>query len=281
MNMKVINIRNITLTVLSLLVMSGCFQKKFETAALEPNDSDLNKIIGGIDVNLEDPLSKNIAMLLNTETSEICTATLIEKYEGNVTVQALLTAGHCVPSEKENLNVYFDLNPLSENSVTTPAAVENIITHQEYSRGKVDSVDLAIVFLQHKFPSNFYAVKINTKQFPLIGKKIYLAGYGNNSALVDSEGFGKLRKVETIISSLSEGFIEVDQSNGKGICDGDSGGPAFIKRGDHYILVGVSKLVYDKNNTGRPSCLNVSKFTSTAKYYDWILKVLMTSSKQP
>lgn len=252
--------------------LTGCFQN-IETAGFDDNDSTA-KIIGGSPVIQSDPISKSAVMLLNSETSEVCTATIIAVSNIDKSSGALLTAGHCVPKEIENLSVYFDPNPFSDSSNAESANVEKIFVHDQYQSKQLDSVDLAIIFLNKKIPPGYTAINITEDSPPKLNEAIHLAGYGNSSA-IESEGFGVLRKVTNIISSVSEDFIEVNQTNGKGICDGDSGGPALIKRNGEYVLVGVSKLTYDKDNTGAPSCLNVSKFTAIKKYQDWIIKTLL------
>lgn len=261
------------LTIFSLAALcslSGCAEPN-ESGLISDSgqfleEQDTYAILGGQAVKFKDRIGKSTVMLLNLETNELCTGTLISPY-------AILTAGHCIPKNKESLQVYFSLNPLAPNGQIEAREVSEILIHPKYNPAKLlESVDLALLQLPQVAPAYYRSVSLPQENSELEqGKNLILAGYGNSSAQ-KSVGYGRLRRVTVQVSAVTGAFFEVDQSIGKGICDGDSGGPAYELVGKKLTLVGVSKLVYDKAQTGAENCRTYSQFTSLIQndIQEWI-----------
>ncbi len=266
--------RYLPILVFSLLSsLIGCSENSFSGAP--ENLSRSYGILGGQDVVGSDPVARSTVMLLNLETNEICTGTAVSD-------QALVTAAHCVPQEKENLQIFLAVNPLDEKSDVETSAISKIVVHSDYNAAEpMKSVDLAILHLREKLPISYQAVSVAKASAFKVGQDILLAGYGNNSSQ-EIEGFGRLRQVRASVSEIAGSFFEVDQSLGKGICDGDSGGPVFVVEGETLTLLGVSKLVYDKKQTGADNCLTTAQFVSVGQesIQQWILKSLLQNTQQ-
>ena len=86
---------------------------------------------------------------------------------------------------------------------------------------------------------------------------------------ISMEGNGQLRKTTVTIAdpiySLSE--ISVNQDRGTGFCHGDSGGPAYVMRGNRYYLVGIlSRTINDPFS----ECTHQAVFTSVPYYLRWL-----------
>lgn len=242
------------LLIAGLSSLMGCSDSSFSNAN-SGDWSDTYAILGGTDVQPKDPVAFSTVMLLNLESSEVCTGTLVSE-------RVLLTAAHCVPKETEHLQVFFSVNPLAEGSLVESAVIDRAEIHSDFNPDdSLNSVDVALLLLSVKAPEFYEPVSLAVEEDYHVEKHVVLAGYGVSSAL-KSEGFGRLRKVFTTISAVQDFFFEVDQRSGKGICDGDSGGPVFEIGSGKMKLMGVSKLMYDKSQSGVTNCLTTSQFTS-------------------
>ncbi len=69
-------------------------------------------------------------------------------------------------------------------------------------------------------------------------------------------------------------FIFVEQTLGKGICSGDSGGALYAKRGSEYYVVGVASYVGNAV-TQNGFCAGFGAYTNTLKYKSWITETFM------
>ena len=99
--------------------------------------------------------------------------------------------------------------------------------------------------------------------------QVVQAGFGraeaNRDALTDTSG--TLRQVEGIaLLKKSEDGKELHfKEDGKGSCNGDSGGPAFMKVGRSLVQVGINS-----RGTSRETCLEVGIFTNIIPHLPWI-----------
>lgn len=243
--------------------LMGCSEPSYSRENLFYNEK--NGILGGHTIDSKDRISLSSVFLVNSESNEICTGTL-------VTPKILLTAAHCIPQSSEDLQAFFSQQPLSDSAEVQGQEIDFAHTHPEFDRSQnMTSVDLALVVLKESAPAPFKPAILLRGGHIRLGQKVILAGYGNSSAH-NSEGFGVLRKVEARLSFVGPRFFEVNQNGGRGICDGDSGGPVFVATDGGLRLLGVSKLVYDKNQTGQVNCLTTAQFTATHSeaIYGWI-----------
>ena len=224
-------------------------------------------ILGGKDVNFDSREARRSAMLVDLETNQICSATLIRP-------QVLLTAAHCIPSDSSLLSVFFDVNPLAGSTQKAAIEVSKTVIHPQYTRNsELASVDLALVFLKNPAPK-FYRTALLPKESSLrLDQMVEVSGYGKKS-ITDDTSFGRLAQTKVEILGADEGFFEVDQKQGIGICDGDSGGSAFQENASGLVLVGVTKMAYDKYAQGTDTCLGVSQFTRVDRNLSWILQSL-------
>lgn len=259
-------------------------------------------IVGGQAVEENSWLAKGIVFLTqeyqvdrDTRTS-ICTATLIDQ-------NIILTAAHCVDRARNNvarLSVYFTYRPECDSQHGTlhrsKKNVAEVRIHPFWnpadtsvsSRG-----DVALIRIYGKAPSSYRPMKL-TNEFITLSEnlKITVAGYGmtNPDYYGDFGGSISLRVAEAapitaaeknylvqltddwneFNNSSSNEMIYIDQSRGKGVCGGDSGGPSFLKnaQGEH-VVTGVASFVMNPHNSNR-LCGYVAAHTSTFYHRAWI-----------
>jgi chymotrypsin-like protease len=165
--------------------------------------------------------------LLDDEDNErVCTGLLVSK-------DTILSAGHCF--DENVFTVLIDLGNHSYPSTT-------VVTHPglTFSLERGDN-DVAIVTFQPTQDSFFtepssYRVSVTP---PELGEELYFLGYGrgidDNSSRPRTLRFGVMR-----VSTISGQFIDAQYSGaGTTSCYGDSGGPALVKRGNTFHLVGI------------------------------------------
>lgn len=255
------------LLTLSLSLLSSASWARGNAVSTMPNTLPA-AIFGGVEVKAMEESSTHAVMLLNQESGGICTATVVGK-------KTLLTAAHCLPQNKDPnyLLAFFNISPFVSLAESMPVHVARMEIHPLYkNRSLFTSIDLALVILDEPIPEDYYPVLLPTKDLGMVAKeqKVELMGYGQT----DQGSSGELRKVEVAVSRTDAFFFEVDQGLGKGICDGDSGGPAFIVKNNKHVLVAVSKMDYDKNYLGASDCLGYSLFTKVGPHLKWIKKYL-------
>jgi secreted trypsin-like serine protease len=84
---------------------------------------------------------------------------------------------------------------------------------------------------------------------------------------VESSGAGVLRTTTVNVAENHDSEILLDQSQGRGACSGDSGGPAYIAQGGKYLLWGIT-------SRGTVGCDQDAIYTNALSYLDWINKTV-------
>lgn len=238
------------LLVTVLLFSSACEIQQRQTAG------GLNSNLGSGIINGK-PVGKNDATFWMTSRVlqknvgvwfPVCTASILSK-------ELILTAAHCVEYAKlQDLRIAFGAQPLSgtdqmdpEKQVDVEAkfttiAVKAVAIHPKYGSSETDH-DMALLLLAQEIPEKFKAVPLLSQvQMESIQENqkydVLLVGYGllSESPMVESK---ILRR--TIVPARFEGkHLVTDQTGGSGGCNGDSGGPAYLRMGRTLHLVGVT-----------------------------------------
>lgn len=241
-------------------------------------------IVGGKDTTKENVISKYVVLIYDNPTKTYCTGLLIQK-------NIILTAAHCIKSDQAGLSLAFGLKPLSGDYTLRQAA--KVLTHPLYKKNNTqDRNDLALILVKGDAPSGTQLLQIPGEEFPLKKGLLFTAtGYGRTSGKKDNtgkdtQGSGSLRHVELMIESVAEDESQfyVDQKAGKGICSGDSGGPALMRYNGKDYVVGIASAIswtvpseLDGNERkeyieNKDVCSEKSIYMNVKKFRSWILE---------
>jgi secreted trypsin-like serine protease len=265
----------------SVSVLSACSREGGEPhSKLEadhghrsPMASSEEYIVGGTKVRRGDPVAAATVALMQANDWTFCTGTLISN-------RHVLTAAHCL-ADFQGAELYVGFGPgalvkSTPSFAKSGAAVERVLASHYVVHGEFDQTavaqlhplhaphDIALVTLSADAPAGFQPMPMLTQQDGLvIGEPLILAGFG----LTQAEGgtSGQLRKVKTTLTGVwaEAAEIEFGDSPGKSACNGDSGGPAYVKRSGKYQLIGVT-------SRGLVGCGGGGIYTDVRSYQQWI-----------
>lgn len=281
------NLRNPFQSLVLVLVLTGLVAcspaSKVETQVTAQSTG----IIGGEPVASKDPIAKStVAIIASVVTKDgqegqsICTGSLLKN-------SMVLTAGHCVPvgDEFQEVALYIIFNPdLNKMQRTDVRLVTDAVIHPEY--GKMgqegeDANDVAVLKFAGALPRGYQTAKFLADESLLTtGTKVTLAGYG----LIETDGVNTksddhLRKVDVeIVESFGKTEILLDQTQGKGACHGDSGGPAFLNVDGTEYVWGITSRGAGKD--GKDDCSLVSVYTKVASQATFINEAMKTLNKR-
>ena len=244
------------------------------------------RIIGGHDVTGVNPLTRSVAALLMYKADQmdgaftVCTATFL-------TNQVLLTAAHCLPEDllsapramklkktqyalrlKRSVDVW-DSSPEFEVAAWK--------AHPKFNSKKLTN-DLALVYLKDPqadvLPLQLVPSEHVDGLFKVGKFQVHSIGFGRTSGLngvseTDTQGLGRLRAVDLELKKFSKRAhtFQVDMSQGRAFCGGDSGGPALIA--DYgYAVLGVVSSYESKSPT--VDCDLTGDYTNVLPYRAWI-----------
>jgi secreted trypsin-like serine protease len=231
-----------------------------EAADASDETADLaNGIVGGQEVKPKEGLAHVVVGLVSQldQGQALCTGTLIAE-------NVVLTAAHCVDHNPESISVAFttDFSKVKEADLRK---VDRVVQHPRWlHHDDKDQGDLALVHFSGKKASKYHVAKILNEKIQLkVGQKIVLVGFGVTAGN-DDDSAGILRRTVTEISSISSSTEVVSDGREHGVCFGDSGGPAFLKKGKQFYQWGVASSV------SRKTCDDLMIHTDVRPYRQWI-----------
>ena len=231
-----------------------------------------SSIVGGEETREGSPEAKSTVNIMLRDPSnpskikQHCTGTLISK-------QLVLTAGHCIVTTNANLYRIYLGPAQSRDSSSSPDSfftVESLIRHEKYNDGIIvnpsnEFFDIAMLKLSREIPEPYIPARLPSSNLEL--------GSGENLLI---SGFGKKLEFGRIVPSQKLRSAEVKVENGNlspthfstrvvssGVCDGDSGGPAYINDGHSLTLVGVTSF-------GDSRCSESNFFVAVSRFLNWI-----------
>ena len=249
-------------------------------------------IIGGQAVASGSEIASHTVLLIDSERGAICTASILSS-------RWLITAAHCVDGANvARLIIGFDMSldhlignvsranaRLVEKAVVQPryadtqaklAALKKAANdaHRDLDQSELDKVkdwgDLALVKIDQDLPATFTPAALLPISASLArGESVVLAGYGRTGSADDSKS-GELMQADVPLGDPFWGTSEVltDQTQGRGACHGDSGGPAYARVGGQLMLFGVTSRGMG-DHTGN-ECVHSGVYTNINAYRAWI-----------
>jgi V8-like Glu-specific endopeptidase len=216
-----------------VLGLFGC-EAAQEPAATPPAPENAAPIIGG-ETDTGDPgVVAVYAQQLGATSGFLCTGSVIAP-------TVVLTAAHCVSPSETGANARFVV--LTANDINKRGgqqlAVREVHANPRWSAHNLENGhDEGIVILAQ--PTSLAPLPFN--RTPLgssaTGAALRIVGYGLDDG-VDQTGAGVKRQALTKLGQVSTNLIEVGDHR-KGTCNGDSGGPAFMKLGGVETIVGTT-----------------------------------------
>jgi secreted trypsin-like serine protease len=267
-----------SILALLLAVLSACAPAN-QNGSSNAEQAQANSIIGGKVVMPGSALSKQVFMLfgMSSQGQYICTATLI-------TQQHVLTAAHCVDGAKKMYAVFAvdAVAKLKKGGLASDPNIVEVSSAKVYPKwggaqgGKVDGIDvgdIAVLRLSKPAPADMKVTKLYNSSLRK-GQVLVASGYGVESGTLHT-GSGLLREVNVVVEEPLVGKSEfyIDQTNGKGICSGDSGGPSFVQSSFGELQqVGVT-------SRGDEHCAQGGLYTLVPAYNSWINQTVRQLTK--
>jgi secreted trypsin-like serine protease len=237
------------------------------------------KIVGGELVDLPSALAKSVVMLTVDAPAGgafICTGTFIAE-------NLVLTAAHCVNEDPTRMGMLYGANPLSGQFQSLN--ITKVYRHnQALKDGAEERNDLALVQFSGGLPEGAVTTLLpESRPTRTADETMTALGYGQvhgiqTEDIADLKGSGELRQVQLADPqfSLRNTSFTISQGSGKGVCFGDSGGPALIETSSKdLMIVGVASGVFSDQNVdeeipGFNHCTQRSIYMNVEAYLGWI-----------
>lgn len=271
-----VKILKTAVALVGLVFLNACAEKSADRGFTNQLATPVEQIVGGTEVTSSKLVDSLFVLLVsdNNGTPQVCTGMFITK-------KHILTAAHCV-NDIESLSLITGVKPLAseEGLMLTPLHIDR---HEQYNeKSIIDRNDLAIVTIAEE-------VQLAKKDFPQLPdenmiQKIEAAnniefmavGYGKTTSIVNPEERteGVLRAVRLQTTSKNSAVFMVSQTNGKGVCYGDSGGPALKIYNKNLYLIGVASGIYDVDTIKVDECKQGSLYMNIAPHIAWIRTII-------
>lgn len=256
--------KNLWLLAPAFLFLAACAS---QNSNQEINGNTNPSIVGGEKIQSTSRIGRSTVGLYGKKIGYYCTGTLISD-------NLVLTAAHCVHKEETELRVVF----AAEIKKATPDQVRKVIdavVHENYKEDAQsdDMADIAVIRFEGVAPGQFTpAPMLFTPNHLHNETQTIVAGYGLSWTIVMGAGAGTLRTTTLAIEDVNYSKTEVmlGQSLRRGICSGDSGGPAYLEINGQLHVWGVASRGDSLPGLLTPKCMLFSVFTRVDAYQGFI-----------
>lgn len=199
-------------------------------------------ILGGTQSTDKNLWAKHVVLIYNKANNNHCTGFLIKK-------NIVLTAAHCVGENSADLSLAFGVRPM--DGLYIKRNVTTALPYDGYKKDQNNRNDVALLRIEGQAPQGYSPILLPPADlFVFVGLEFIATGYGRVSGKPDPNpkatyGSGYLRHVLAKIESFSsdENEFYVDQKSEKGICSGDSGGPAIVRFKNVDYAIGIASAI--------------------------------------
>jgi len=268
--MKTLSLLKIGGLALSVSLLASCGQKNTQAGAEGLFAGD---IVGGAKSSAAAQKEAGVVgiVMVTDDGMGICTGSLIDK-------RIVLTAAHCLDeSEGAIRKMYVVFAPdLSKATRDNVRAAVTGVANEAFRPSQDKSVtwnDVALIKLSDDAPADFKMARLPSSSTDAAlkpGVKVMQIGFGKAEASRNptKDTSGILRSVSGIplVDKSADGRELHFNEATKGSCNGDSGGPAFIRDADGKL----TQVGLDSRGNLTDSCLGVGIYTNVAVQLDWI-----------
>lgn len=220
-------------------------------------------IIGGVPTSGDPAVVAILGVKPGADAGSLCTGTVISP-------TVILTAAHCVHPQLVGQGATYTVytgSDLTDPNDRCPC-LEVASTHHHplfNANNPVAGYDIGIVVLAQPIDVTPVPYRVNPLTSDMTGKPVRIIGYGLNKG-VKREGAGVKRVATVNLRSYNAKFVRTGQW-GKGICNGDSGGPVLLKINGKETVIGV-------NSFGNMFCFGQSSSGRVDIYSNFIQQYL-------
>ncbi|MGZ3691479.1 MAG: S1 family peptidase [Pseudobdellovibrio sp.] len=255
---------------LTVSILSSCGPK---SAPTDLSGLMAGNIVGGKSMTASDQSKMGVVgiVIITDQGTGICSGSLLSK-------RIVITAAHCLDESEGQIQKMFVVfsNDISKAQKANVIPAVTGLQNENFAPsadGGPSWNDVALVKLSADAPAGFATVRLPTAATDAAlkaGSKLTEAGFGKAEAsrTATADTSGVLRQVGNLalLKKSPDGKeLNIDEST-KGSCNGDSGGPAFVKDTDgKNTLVGL-----DSRGNSQTTCLDVGIYTNVASHLAWI-----------
>ncbi len=280
-------------SVLLLMSLAACVKPGSSYQPLQAGNGDW-LIVNGDDVKPGDKIANSIVAISTRKklspTGTLCTASILSD-------SLAVTAAHCLPTGTAEGELIFGL-VVSDSKIRrkiidwkrmegydeieriSKVLPEERTVAEDVFMSNSDHHDVAIVRFEGGLPPGFEKAKLlEDESLMKPGTKVHIAGYGVSKPKA-FETKGTLRRaVAPILISQSTPREFILDITRQGTCNGDSGGPAYIKVKEEFYLIGVDSRSITPG--GGEACQASAAFANLLKYDDFVTEAEQTLKPAP
>lgn len=244
-------------------VVASCHQEP--TNSISPHDGG-NSIIGGQAATADEAITRSTVALVTAKNDilkEQCSGTLISP-------NLILTAAHCVEGLRpSNIWIHFGETLPRPFYLNQLAQIQDFIAHPQFAPTPDKSTelnDVALILLKQDAPNGFEPVKVKEGASVNVGDTLLLAGFGyvNDQNKTRAKGLNYAR---VPVAKRWQSLLVLDQTNGSGACNIDSGGPAYIETTQGLVVTGITRGAHNKS----PHCHGFTEYSNATYLKSFIL----------